>query len=173
MATFKFFGDGYSSGSYDPPGYAPFRKHIDIPDLIENGGLANTSDKATPLASTGFAASDILQVFQVSVGFCLRHVGARVTTAEGAACVADVGCLSATQTHLLAADADGLLGTATDGIDLNSATTQINLIADVQLGYTTYTGLVFVTNGSIDITFVTGGANTAIFDMWAHGFLAF
>lgn len=173
MATFKFKGEGYSAGTYDPPGYAPFRKHIDIPDLIEHGGLANTSDKPTPLASTGFAAADILQVFQVSLGFCLRHVGSRVTTAEGAACVADVGCLSATQTHLLAADADGLLGTATDGINLNSATTQINLVADVQLGYTTYTGLVWVTNGSIDLTFVTGGANAAIFDMWAHGFRAF
>lgn len=173
MSTFKFKGDAYSPGMYQPPGRAPFQRNINIPNLVTYGGLSNTSDVATALASTGFAAADILQVFQVSLGFCLRHVGSRVTTAEGAACVADVGCLSATQTHLLAADADGLLGTATDGIDLNSATTQINLIADAQLGYTTYTGVVFVTNGSIDITFVTGSANTAIFDIWAHGFKAF
>jgi hypothetical protein len=173
MSTFKFKGDGYSSGSYDPPGYAPFRKHIDIPALITYGGLTNTSDQKTSLESTGFAAGDILQVFQVSVGFCLRHMGARVTTAEGAACVADVGCLSDTQTNLVTADADGLLGTATDGINLNSATTQITLKADAQLGCDNYTGLVWITNGSIDVTFVTGSANTAIFDMWAHGFLAF
>lgn len=173
MATFKFYGDTYSPGMYNPPGWAPFRRNINIPDLITYGGLANTSDVKTSLASTGFAAADILQVFQVSVGFCLRHVGARVTTVEGGANVADVGCLSGTQTHLLAADADGLLGTATDGINLNSATTQINLIADAQLGATTYTGLVFVTNGQINLTFVTGGTNLAVFDIWAHGFMGF
>ena len=173
MSTYKFRGDSYSTGRYDPPGRAPFQRNIDIPALIDHGGLTNTSDVNTALPSTGFAAADILRTFHVSLGFCLRHVGARVTTAEGAACVADVGCLSATQTHLLGADADGLLGTGTDGINLNSETTQINLVADAQLGYTTYTGLVFVTNGSIDITFVTGSANTAIFDMWAHGFMAF
>lgn len=169
MSTFKFKGDSYSPGLYQPPGRAPFTRNINLPDLVEHGGLANTSDVETALASTGFAATDILQVFQVSLGFCLRMVGVRVTTAEGAACTADIGNVSATQTHRLAANADGMMGTC----DLNSATTQITLIADEDVGGSTYEAVVFVTNGSIDMTFGSADTETAIFDVFALGCMVF
>lgn len=162
MTTYAFKSRGHGM-AYGAPGDAPFMANIDIPDLIANGGL--DSD----LASTGFAASDILQVFEVPAGFLLMHVGVRVSTAEGATCTADIGNASATQTHLLAADADGYMGT----LDLNSAVTQICLVADAHLGVDNYMGVVFVTNGTIDITFGHANTNAAIFDVWAAGWRIF
>ena len=171
MATLKFYKDSYSPGVYQPPGFAPFRRNIDLPALVaaSPAPLASTSDVRTALASTGFAAADILQVFQVSLGFCLRMVGVRVTTVEGATCTADIGNCSATQTHRLAANPDGFMGTC----DLNSATTQITLITDEDLGGSTYEGVVFVTNGSIDVTFGHASTETAIFDVFAMGAMCF
>jgi len=152
------------------PHMAPYMCNIDIPKLIAGTAqnkLANTSNVETALASTGFAAADILQVFEVLAGFCLTPlVGAIVTTAEGGACTADIGNASATQTHRLAADAVGYMGT----FDLNSTTAQITLIADTHLGGSTYQGVVFITNGTIDITFVTAATAVAIFDVWALGY---
>lgn len=162
MTTYAFKSRGYGM-AYGAPNDAPFMANINIPDLIANGGL--DSD----LPSTGFAASDILQVFEVPAGFLLEHVGVRVTTAEGATCTADIGNASATQTHQLAVDADGYMGT----LDLNSAVTQVCLVTDAHLGVDNYMGVVFVTNGTIDITFGHANTNAAIFDVWAAGWRVF
>ena len=167
MTTYAFKNRGHGM-PYVPPGDAPFKQNINIPDLIANGGL-EVSGVATALPSTGFAASDVLQVFEVPAGFLLMHVGVRVTTAEGAVCTADIGNASATQTHLLAAAADGYMGT----IDLNSAVTQTVLVADAHLGADNYMGVVFVTDGTIDITFGSADTDAAIFDVWAAGFKVF
>ena len=164
MATYQFYRRGASIPHHNP-GDAPFRANINIPDLISDGGLANTSDVATALASTGFAAADVLRVFEPPAGFLLAQVGARVTTAEGGACTADIGNASATQTHRLAADAVGYMGT----FNLNSETTQITLIADTHIGGSTYMGCVFITDGTIDITFNTAATAVAVFDTWAIG----
>jgi len=174
MGTFKYYRDSASPGVYEPPHRAPFTREVNIPGLIANGGLANTLDVRTALPATGFAANDILQVFQVSLGFCLRMAGVRVKTAEGAACTATMGCNSATQTHLLALDADGFITT----INLNSATVQIATVAAAQLGVNTAAGagnmgVVYVTNGSIDLTFGTADTNAAIFDVFAMGSMVF
>jgi len=174
MSTFKYYSDSYSPGLYQPPGRAPFTREVNIPGLIANGGLANTLDVRTALPATGFAAADILQVFQVSLGFCLACVGARVKTAEGAAATATIGNNSATQTHLLAIDADGYM----TSLNLNSATTQISPVTAAQLGPNTAAGVgnmgvVFVTNGSIDITFSSADTNAAIFDVFALGAMVF
>lgn len=158
--AFKSRGAGMAYGA---PGDAPFMATIDIPDLIANGGL----DSALP--STGFAATDLLQVFEVPAGFLLMHIGVRVKTAEGATCTADIGNASATQTHLLAADADGYMGT----LNLNSATTQICLVSDAHLGVDNYMGVVFITDGTIDIDFGHANTNAAIFDIWAAGWRVF
>lgn len=162
MTTYAFKSRGYGM-AYGAPGDSPFMANINIPDLIANGGL--DSD----LPSTGFAAADILQVFEVPAGFLLTQVGARVTTAEGATCTADIGNCSATQTHRLSANPDGFMGT----LDLNSAVTQITLINDEDVGGSAYMGVVFVTNGTIDITFGHNNTNAAIFDVWAAGWRVF
>ena len=167
MTTYAFKNRGHGM-PYVPPGDAPFKATINIPDLIANGGL-EVAGVATALPSTGFAASDVLQVFEVPAGFLLMHVGVRVKTAEGAACTADIGNASATQTHLLAVDADGYMGT----IDLNSAVTQTVLVTDAHLGADAYMGVVFVTDGTIDITFGSADTDTAVFDVWAAGFKVF
>jgi len=130
--------------------------------------LANTSNVQQSLTS-GFTAADILQVFEVKKGFVLTPlVGAYVTTTEGDTCTADIGNSSATQTHRLASNPDGYMGT----FNLNSAVAQITLIADEDLGGSTYQGVVFITDGTIDITF---GHNTdaAVFDVFACGFQCF
>jgi hypothetical protein len=151
-------------------GEAQLKKNVNIPNLIANGGLENDSGVATSLPSTGFAAADILRVFSVPAGFWLHAVGVRVTTKEGVACTADIGCTSATQTHLLTADADGFMGT----LDLNDDKTQIVLVADAQLGVNTGAGtgnmgVVYITDGTIDLTFETADTNVAVFDVFAIG----
>lgn len=169
MATFAFKKRGYSM-PHVFPNEAPFKKRISMPDLIAYGGLVNTSGVDVALPATGFAASDILQVFSVPAGFWLHSVGVRVVTAEGAACTADIGNNSATQTHVLGANADGYMGT----LNLNSATTQISLVADDGLGPNTgagtgLMGIVFITDGTIDLTFGSADTNAFIADVWAMG----
>lgn len=173
MATFQYFRSG-GSVPHVNPNQAAYMKKVDVPQIIADGAanvspLANTSDVRTALASTGFAAADILRVFDVPAGFLLKQVGVRVTTAEGGAATADIGNASATQTHLLAAAADGYMGT----LDLNSATTQVTLVTDTHLGADNYQGVVFITAGTIDITFNTAATAVVIFNVWADGVIVF
>lgn len=170
MTTWQYYKSGPAI-MYTEPHAAPFRRNVNVPTLIANGvnaGLANTSDVRAALASTGFGAADVLRVFDVPAGFLLNSVGVRVSTAEGATATGDIGNASATQTHLLTADADGYMGT----LNLNSATTQIVLVTDAQLGADNYMGVVFITNGTIDLTF-NNACDAVIFDIWACGFKVF
>jgi len=162
MTTFAFANRGHGM-PYAAPHDVAFKAHIDIPDMIANQPLDST------IPAAGFGAADILQVFEVPAGFLLTQVGVRVTTVEGGACTGDIGNASATQTHLLAADADGYMGT----LDFNSETTQVTLVADAHLGADNYQGVVFVTDGTIDLTFVTAATAVAVFDIWAAGWRVF
>lgn len=160
--TYAFANRGHGM-PYGAPGDVAFKAHIDIPALIANGGLD------ADLPATGFGASDVLQVFEVPAGFLLTQVGVRVTTVEGGACTADIGNASATQTHLLGASAVAYMGTC----DLNSETTQVTLVADLHLGANVHQGVVFITDGTIDFTFVTAATAVAVFDIWAAGWRVF
>ena len=167
MATYTIL-DGGKGPQYNGPHAAPFQANIDCAALAANTHdwkLANTSNVAAPLASTGWAASDVLQIFEVPSGFCLRLVGARVTTVEGGAATADIGNASATQTHILAAAAVGYMGT----FDLNSAVTQITLLTDSHLGSSQYEAVMFITDGTIDITWVTAATAVCVLDVFAFG----
>jgi len=62
-------------------------------------------------------------------------------------------------------DADGMAS----NLNLNSATTQICAVAAAQLGRDVNMGIVYVTNGTIDITFDSADTNAAVFDIWAIG----
>ena len=167
MTTYAFKNRGHGM-PYQAPGDAPFKMNINIPDLIANGGM-EVSGVEQAIPSTGFTAADIIQVFEVPAGFMVTMVGARVTTAEGATCTADIGNTSATQTHRLASNPDGMMGT----FDLNSETTQITLIADEDVGGSTYMGVVFITDGTIDLVFGHSTVNLAVFDIWAVGWKVF
>jgi len=148
---------------------APFQARISVPEIIAGGakgGLADTDGNAIALPSTGFGANDILQVFEVPKGFVLTSMGVNVFTAEGGACTADIGNASTTQTHLGVADANGYM----DTIDLNSAVPQIVLVADAQLGCNNNMGVWFITDGTIDFTFITAATAVTEFDVWANGF---
>jgi len=168
MATFVFKKRGYSM-PHVFPNEAPFKKRISMPDLIAYGGLVNTSGVDVALPATGFAANDILQVFSVPAGFWLQSIGVRVVTAEGAACTGTIGCISATQTHLGAAAA-GFFAS----VNFNSATTQPNTVAATQLGPNTGAGtgnmgVVYNTDGTIDLTLSSADTNAFIADIWAMG----
>lgn len=162
MSIFYYKNRGHGM-PYAAPHDAAFMLHIDIPDMIANQPFTAT------LPSTGFAAADVLHIFDVPAGFLLRTVGVRVTTAEGGACTADLGNVSATETHLLGTAPVGFMGT----IDLNSEVTQTTLVADTDIGGNTTEGAVFVTDGTIELTFVTAATAVAVFDVWACGWKVF
>jgi hypothetical protein len=172
MASYAFKGRG-AALPYDSFGHAVLRRNINLPALVATdfGKLALAATPTVGLTSfTGFVQNDVLEVFEVPAGFAVTHVGYRCTTAEGATAAITIGNASATQTHLLTANADGLMGTG----DLVAATTVIGLIADEDLGGSTYNQLVFVTAGSIDITFTTNDTYAAaIFDVFVSGYKAF
>ena len=167
MATFSYKSIGHGM-PYGAPHDVAFAKRVDLPSLIANQPLDAT------LPSTGFAASDILRVFEVPAGFLLKHIGVRVVTAEGATCTADIGNASDTATHLLAAAAVGYMGT----LNLNSAVVQTVLVTDTHLGANTgagagHEGVVFVEDDYIEITFGHANTNACIFDVWAAGWKVF
>lgn len=167
MATYQYYKQGYAIPHHHP-GDAPYKKNIDCAAAAAGGvnyGFANSAGARVALASTGWAASDVLKVFKVPAGFLLQIVGCRVTTAEGGAATADIGNASATETHLLGAAAAGMMGTC----DLNSEATQITLVADTDLGANTVQGLAFITNGSIDITWITAATAVCVADWFACG----
>jgi hypothetical protein len=91
-------------------------------------------------------------------------MGARVTDIDGGSFT--VGNVSATQTHLLAASAAGYIAS----VSLGSLASVETLVAAAHLGPDNYTGVIFVTNGSIDITFAAAACDTGIFDLWADGY---
>jgi len=162
MTTFAYRNRGHGM-PYAAPHDAPFMAHIDIPDMIANQPLDST------IPAAGFGAADVLKIFEVPAGFLLKHVGVRVTTAEGGACTADIGNVSATETHLLGTAPVGFMGT----INLNSTVTQTVLVADSDLGGDNTEGVVFITTGTIEFTFVTAATAVAVFDVWAAGWKVF
>lgn len=171
MATYAFKGRG-PAVAYEPNGFCVVKRRVDMPDLLASPNkLALASAPTVGLGVfTGFVQNDILELFEVPAGFMVMKVGARVVTAEGDACAGDIGCNSATQTHLLALDADGFMGT----LDLNSAVTQVHLLTDAQLGSSNNECIVYVTDGSIDLTLPTDTTYDAfVADFWAAGAIVF
>lgn len=162
MATFSYKSIGHGM-PYGAPHDVAFAKRVDIPSLIANQPL----DVSLP--ATGFAATDLLRVFEVPAGFLLKHIGVRVVVAEGATCTGDFGNASATATHLLSAAAAGYMGTC----DLNATGVQTVLVADSQLGGDVNEGVVFVEDDYIELTFNHAATAVAVFDVWAAGWKVF
>lgn len=168
MATYKWYKDGYAM-PHHRPGEAPFQRTVNVPAIIANGakgGLANTSDVRVTI-TTQIAAADVLQIFQLPVGFCVRLVCVVVTTLEGGVATADIGCLTAAQNHLGKSTATDWMNT----LDLNGTANlaQINLITDTALGGSTYEGVVMITNGSADMT-INNNLDAVIFKVALGGY---
>ena len=165
MATYRFKDDGVGY----PAGFGwsgRFAREVNVPAIIANQTLADTDNVTATLAATGFATSDILQVFLVPEGFSLRYVAVEVTTANTATADLDIGCLTASQTRNGGSSADDFLGTCA----LQTATWKDNLITDTQLGGSTYEGVIFITDGQISITFNTAAVLQAIFNVYCCGY---
>ena len=165
MATYRFKDDGVGY----PAGFGLsgcFSREVNVPDIIANQTLADTDNVTATLAATGFATSDILQVFLVPEGFALRYVAVNVKTANTATADLDIGCLTAAQTLGGGSSADDFMGTCA----LQTATWKQNLIADTLLGGSTYEGAIYITDGSIDITFNTAAVLQAIFNVYCCGY---
>lgn len=172
MATFKFYKDQASPGVYYPPGYAPFKRTVDMPTIIaggERGGLATTLDVRTPAPATGLAIADVLQVFQVSLGFCLRLVGMNVKVQNAGACTIALGNASATATHRKAASTAGYMA----AVATNATGVSITLVNAAHLGPDVYTGVVFVQNSSIDALLAGAVWLAGVIDFWAMGDMCF
>jgi hypothetical protein len=125
MASYAFKGRGAALPN-EANGQFALRRNINLPALVATdfGKLALAATPTVGLTSfTGFVQNDVLEVFEVPAGFAVTHVGYRCTTAEGATAAITMGNASATQTHRLAANADGLMGTG----DLVAATTVVGL----------------------------------------------
>lgn len=148
----------------------PFmRRRLDIPDLIANAGLALTSAPtvAVKLASTGFASSDTLELFQIRKGSLVKRVGFYVVTGEGGTCTLDIGINSATSTHSLAANDDGWDA----AITIETAGTLSYTGDNDQFGSDNMMGQLFITDGNVNVLF-NNAADTAVVDFWLEGYLA-
>ena len=161
MPTYRFKDQyGFPAGS---PAGVVLKRTVNVPDLIDHGGLTDTAGADASLASTGFAAADILQVFLVPVGFLLYTAGLFVKTVEDSTLTLDLGIITAAQNHLASGAATNVMNT----INGQTAGGQTQLVGDT-LGGTAYMSTLFVTNGQLSVTF-NNAADTIIFDIWAVG----
>ena len=169
MADYVYKGQGHSLPN-DNPGMMPLRKRLDIPDLIANGGLAlaATPNTAQALPTTGFAATDTLEIFRVPKGTVVRAVGNYVVTGEGATCTIDIGLNSALATMILTATDNGW----GNGVDIETAAMYDGTITGDGFGNTTYLGQLFIIDGAVVILFNNANTNAAIVDFWAEAYYA-
>lgn len=169
MATYQYKGAGYGL-PYEGASMVMLRKRIDVPLLIARAANAGLALVATPntgvaLASTGFAANDILEIFWVPKGTCITGCGMYVITGEGATCTINAGVTSTTETHDLGGDIDGW------GVfNLQTAAVSDGTSDDDGYGSDNYPGgIIYVTNGSIDIEF-NNATDTTEFEFWSKGY---
>jgi hypothetical protein len=137
MATYCFCGESANNNAmpYGEFGNSVFRRKVDLPYLIANPGkLALASAPNTPLSSfSGFVQNDILELFQVPIGFVPYMCALRVKTAEGATAASTIGCNagfdtgSAVTAGLLAA---GDLNASADTMICSGATAGQSAAAD-------------------------------------------
>lgn len=168
MAQYQWKGAGYGIPQIGIA--ATFRKTINLPKLVADGAQAGLALVAAPnvgvaLPSTGFAASDVLEVFWVPKGTIIENAGAYCIVAEGASCTISLGVTTASQIE--DSGTAGWFGTfslntegATDGTADGDAFGTDNVPG----------GELFITNGSMDILFNTAATETAVFEIWAKGF---
>ena len=166
--TYHWYKQGYAV-PYDAFGHAVLRKHLDVPAIIASG-VAGYSPLAisgvrTALPTTGFGVGDILNLFRVPAGFLVLFGGVRVTTAGTSGTDLDIGCVTTAQVattgeagYWLDAAAVDVVGyfpfDGATGIDWSPGETEYNL---------------FITTGSIDVTFNSVADLALIADIFVVG----
>lgn len=167
MAVYQWKGAGYGLPIVGG-GAVRVQRRIDVPALIAAGADAGLALVAAPnvgvaLESTGFAANDILEAFWVPKGTIVLGVGAYVITGEGATCTVNFGCTSATETHDLGGNIDGWEAAGS----IQTAGVLIGTADADEFGTDNYPlGIIYVTDGSIDVEF-NHATDAAIFQLWA------
>jgi len=169
--TYHFYKQGYAV-PYDTFGHVLLRKHLDVPAIIASGAAGYSplavAGVRTALASTGFAATDILQLWRVPAGTLLIGGGFKVTTA-GSATTIDIGNISATETMALGAEKDRWLDACAVAEDeYNFDTEDGDEWATVTAKHPLQT--LYITNGSVDLTFNGAAEKTLIADFWMFGY---
>lgn len=168
MAVYQWKGAGYGL-PYEGASMVTLRKRIDLPLLIARGANAQLALVATPntgaaLASTGFAADDILEMFWVPKGTVIRECGVYVITGEGATCTINAGVTSSTETED-GTDIDGWGVFSLQTAGATDATTDDDGFGtDAVPG-----GELYITNGSVDVEF-NHATDTAEFEFWSLGY---
>lgn len=166
MASYAFKNRG-AALPYDAPFHGVIRRKVDLPDLVANPGkLATAAAPTVGLTSfTGFVLNDVLELWEVPQGTLIKNVGTYVSTAEGATAAATIGVVSATQTSQLAADTDCFMAS----VDLNTTGYEFEGALDIDATPDNISQELYVTNGSVDMTFTTNDTYAAaIFWVWAE-----
>ena len=170
--TYHYYKEGYAV-PYDAFGNVLLRRHVDVAALIASGAAGYSplavSEAKTALPSTGFAATDILQLWRVPAGVLLMGGGVRVTTL-GTATTIDVGHASTTATMVATAEHDRW---ATQIV--TTATGYFNFDCEDGDEWTAYDGnygvkTLSIANLSIDVTFNSAAESTMIADFWMYGY---
>lgn len=175
MATYHFYKQGYDI-AFDNFGMATLKKHLDVPAIIASGvagysPLAVGGVRTALPSATGFVGgTDILNLFRLPAGFLVLDGGMKITTAGNATTTIDLGIVSATQTAVVVA-----LGAADINYYWDACVTSAvgNKKFDGATGTAwsaeePFTDL-YVTDGTLDITFNTANQLTLIADIWVIG----
>lgn len=168
MSTYQWKGAGY--GHHTRRSEMPaYQGKVDAAALVAAGANAGLALVAAPnvgvaLESTGFAINDILEMFWLPKGTVVRGIGLYLVTAEGGAATIDVGVAASAETN------EGTnVDTWIDGFDVNgTAGTLAGTGSATVASDDDFMGeVIYETDGSIDITFLTGAVDTAVFAIWA------
>lgn len=170
--TYHYYKEGYAV-PYDAFGNVLLRRHVDVAALIASGAAGYSplavAEVKTPLPSTGFASTDILQIWRVPAGVLLLGGGVRVTTL-GTATTIDVGHASATATMITTAAHDlwaaAIVSTATGYFNFDSEDGDEWYAFNGTYGEQTLS----IANLSIDVTFNDAAESTLIADFWMFGY---
>lgn len=171
--TYHFYKQGYEI-PFDNFGMAVLKKHLDVPAIIASG-VAGYSPLAiagvrTALPTTGFASTDILNLFRVPAGFLVLGGGMKITTAGSTTTTIDLGIISATQTAVGVALGTGDVNYYWDAC-VTSAVGNKSFDGATGTAWSAeepFTDL-YVTDGSLDITFNTAAQLLLIADIWVIG----
>jgi len=168
MATYQWYKQGYAV-PYNAFGMVVLRKKLDVPailvsDLAGYSPLADTNGHRVALATTGFAINDVLNIFKVPAGFHVIGGGVRISTA-GTDHI-DIGVQSTTETKA-GKDVNYWLASA----PISSTTTTEVALFDHADGnaFNAFYQDCYITDGSIDVVFLTSVEAALIADFWVVG----
>lgn len=172
MATYHYFKEGYAV-PYDAFGHVILKRHLDVPALIAESGYSSlaVSNVRTLLPTTGFAINDILEIWRVPAGTLLLGGGVKVTTA-GAATTIAVGVTSSSQVK--------------GGAEFDRWAASIPVPTPNEYNFDTDDGdewasvtathplqTLYITNGTVDVKFLSVAETTLIADFWMWGYKVF